>query len=182
MQKNHGQTRGRRFWLIKSEPGCFSWEEQCRNVVEPWTGVRNYQARNNLRAMAAGDLALFYHSVTEKRIMGVVEVVRTAYPDPTFSATSQGAKPARAGAANPWSCVDVKAAGGFSHPVTLGQIKQDPALAEMALLKQSRLSVAPLRGEEFSHIVRLGDWSGLQGEGQGGPEKLISGISETGEE
>ncbi|MQR98559.1 EVE domain-containing protein [Gluconobacter aidae] len=134
------------YWLVKSEPEAFSWAQQAHNDVEPWTGVRNYQARNNLAAMKNGDLALFYHSVSEKRIVGVVEVVREAYPDPT--------------AEDPrWVCVDVKAMGAFVHPVSLADIKADPALAEMALLKQSRLSVAPVTEAEFRHLTRIGGWT-----------------------
>lgn len=133
------------FWLVKSEPEAFSWAQQVHNNVEPWTGVRNYQARNNLAAMKIGDLAFFYHSVSEKRIVGVVEVVREAYPDPT--------------AEDPrWVCVDVKAMGAFGRPVSLAEIKADPALADMALLKQSRLSVAPVTEEEFRHLTQIGEW------------------------
>ncbi len=134
------------YWLVKSEPEAFSWAEQVRNGVEPWTGVRNYQARNNLSAMKTGDLALFYHSVSEKRIVGVVEVVREAYPDPTADDPR-------------WVCVDVKAKGAFAHPVSLADIKADPALAEMALLKQSRLSVAPVTNAEFRHLTGIGGWT-----------------------
>ena len=133
------------FWLVKSEPEAFSWAQQVHNNVEPWTGVRNYQARNNLAAMKIGDLAFFYHSVSEKRIVGVVEVVREAYPDPTADDPR-------------WVCVDVKAMGAFGRPVNLAEIKADPALADMALLKQSRLSVAPVTEEEFRHLTQIGDW------------------------
>ncbi|MBF0887976.1 MULTISPECIES: EVE domain-containing protein [Gluconobacter] len=133
------------FWLVKSEPEAFSWAQQVHNNVEPWTGVRNYQARNNLAAMKNGDLAFFYHSVSEKRIVGVVEVVREAYPDPTADDPR-------------WVCVDVKAMGAFGRPVSLAEIKADPALADMALLKQSRLSVAPVTEEEFRHLTQIGDW------------------------
>lgn len=137
------------FWLIKSEPASFSWDEQVKNDVEPWTGVRNYQARNNLSSMKCGDKALFYHSVTEKRIVGVVEVVREAFPDPT--------------ADNPrWVCVDVKADGAFKVPVTLAEIKADPALENMALLRQSRLSVAPVTEAEFAYLTRKGQWEKAQ--------------------
>ncbi|MCP1236120.1 EVE domain-containing protein [Gluconobacter kondonii] len=133
------------FWLVKSEPEAFSWAQQVHNNVEPWTGVRNYQARNNLAAMKIGDLAFFYHSVSEKRIVGVVEVVREAYPDPTADDPR-------------WVCVDVKAMGALTRPVSLAEIKADPALAEMALLKQSRLSVAPVTEEEFRHLTQIGGW------------------------
>nr|WP_249198520.1 EVE domain-containing protein [Gluconobacter cerinus] len=131
--------------MIKSEPEAFSWNEQVRNDIEPWTGVRNYQARNNLAAMKTGDLAFFYHSVSEKQIVGVVRVVKEAYPDPTADDPR-------------WVCVDVKANGAFTTPVTLAQIKADPALEEMALLRQSRLSVAPVTEQEFLHLTKIGGW------------------------
>ncbi|MFT8989893.1 MAG: EVE domain-containing protein [Gluconobacter albidus] len=133
------------FWLVKSEPEAFSWAQQVQNGVEPWTGVRNYQARNNLSAMKNGDLAFFYHSVSEKRIVGVVQVVREAYPDPTADDPR-------------WVCVDVKVMGALTRPVSLAEIKADPALADMALLKQSRLSVAPVTEEEFRHLTQIGGW------------------------
>nr|WP_249110228.1 EVE domain-containing protein [Neokomagataea anthophila] len=135
------------YWLIKSEPEAFSWAQQVENDIEPWTGVRNYQARNNLSAMRCGDLALFYHSVSEKQIVGVVEVVKEAYADPTTDDAR-------------WVCVDVQAKGAFSEPVTLAAIKADPALVDMALLKQSRLSVAPVTDDEFAYLTRLGVWHG----------------------
>lgn len=134
-----------RYWLIKSEPETFSWQQQRENGVEPWTGVRNYQARNNLSAMRCGDLAFFYHSVSDKEIVGVVRVVREAYPDPT----AEGGK---------WVCVDVEACGSFASPVSLATIKADPALADMALLKQSRLSVAPVTEPEWEHLCAMGHW------------------------
>ncbi|MEJ5140818.1 EVE domain-containing protein [Gluconobacter albidus] len=133
------------FWLVKSEPEAFSWAQQVQNGVEPWTGVRNYQARNNLSAMKNGDLAFFYHSVSEKRIVGVVQVVREAYPDPTADDPR-------------WVCVDVKVMGALTRPVSLAEIKADPALADMALLKQSRLSVVPVTEEEFRHLTQIGGW------------------------
>lgn len=133
------------YWLVKSEPEAFSWAQQVHNVVEPWTGVRNYQARNNLAAMKTGDLAFFYHSVSEKRIVGVVEVVREAYPDPT----SEDPR---------WVCVDVRAYGAFGKPISLADIKADPELSQMALLKQSRLSVAPVTDDEFRYLTDRGAW------------------------
>lgn len=118
-------------WLVKSEPGAWSWDDQVRDQVTAWTGVRNYQASNFLKAMTLGDTAFFYHSVNEKRIVGVVEVVREAYPDPT--------------AGDPrWVCVDVKAVAPVPHPVTLAEIKAEPNLAGIALIRQSRLSVMPI--------------------------------------
>lgn len=140
------------YWLIKSEPGDWSWQDQCDVPFEPWTGVRNYQARKHLRAMAEGDLAFFYHSVDEKRIVGIVKVVRTAYPDPTDTSSS-------AGTPKGWDCVDVAAVGPLPEPVSLAQMKADPALQDLALLKQSRLSVVPLTEAEWIHICVLGAYS-----------------------
>src|SRR6201994_4898492 len=119
------------YWLGKSEPEAFSWDQQVANGVEPWTGVRNHTAKNNLKAMRKGDLAFFYHSNIGKQIVGVVEVAREAYPDPT--ATS-----------GDWVSVDMKAVRPFPKPVTLADIKADPALADMALVRMSRLSVMPV--------------------------------------
>ena len=132
-------------WLVKSEPESFSWDQQVANGVEPWTGVRSHQAKNNLRAMKQGDRAFFYHSNTGKEIVGVVEVVREAYPDPGDEK---------------WSCVDMKAVGPVPRPVTLAAIKADPALADMALVRYSRLSVAPVRPEEWTYICKLGGFKG----------------------
>lgn len=120
-----------RRWLIKSEPGAWSWDDQVRVSVEPWTGVRNYQASNNLKAMRLGDTAFFYHSVDQKLIVGIVEVVREAFPDPT---DPEGR----------WVAVDVKAVKPVPKPVSLAQIKAEPRLADVALVRQSRLSVCPL--------------------------------------
>ncbi|MBI1180573.1 MAG: EVE domain-containing protein [Alphaproteobacteria bacterium] len=119
------------FWLVKSEPGAWSWDDQVRDGVTSWTGVRNYQAANNLKAMKIGDRALFYHSVDEKRIVGVVEVVREAYPDDTDPSGR-------------FVTVDVKAVAPVPEPVTLAQIKAEPKLADLALVRQSRLSVVPV--------------------------------------
>jgi len=130
-------------WLVKSEPDAFSWDQQVANGVEPWTGVRSYQARNNLRAMKKGDRAFFYHSNEGKEIVGVVEVVREAYPDPSA-------------AEGDWSCVDMRAVGPMPRPVTLAAIKADPALEGMALIRFSRLSVAPVEPEHWRHICKLG--------------------------
>ena len=131
------------FWLVKSEPSAWSWEDQVRDSVTAWTGVRNFQACNNLKAMKVGDLAFFYHSVSEKRIVGVVEVVREAYPDPT--------------AEDPrWMCPDLKAVKPLARPVTLAEIKADPRLAELPLLRQSRLSVCPVDEASWRLICDLG--------------------------
>ena len=132
------------FWLVKSEPDAFSWQQQVANGVEPWTGVRNHSAKLNLKAMAVGDRAFFYHSNIGKEIVGIVEVVREAYPDPS-------AEPGQ-----PWVCVDMKALKPVPHPVTLAAIKADPALADLALVRLSRLSVAPVSAEHWAHICALG--------------------------
>ncbi len=135
------------YWLIKSEPDAFSWDEQVANGVEAWTGVRNHSAKLNLQAMRRGDLAFFYHSNIGKAIVGVVEVVREAYPDPTAES-------------GPWVCVDVKAKAPIPEPVTLATIKSDPALADMALVRLSRLSVGPVKPAEWAHICKLGGLAG----------------------
>ena len=134
------------FWLVKSEPEAFSWDQQVANGVEPWTGVRNHAARNNLAAMRLGDRAFFYHSNTGREIVGVVEVVREAYPDPTAES-------------GPWVAVDMRAVAPMSRPVTLAAIKAEPALAELALVRQSRLSVLPVSAPHWDLICRMGGWT-----------------------
>ncbi len=131
------------YWLVKSEPDAFSWDQQVANGVEPWTGVRSYQARNNLRAMRKGDLAFFYHSNEGKEIVGIVEVVREAYPDPSAESGD-------------WACVDMRAVRPFVRPVTLAEMKADPALADLSLLRLSRLSVVPVSAEQWRYICKLG--------------------------
>lgn len=132
----------RAFWLLKSEPDAFSWDQQAAHGTEPWTGVRSHQARRNLEAMREGDRAFFYHSNIGREIVGVVEVVRTAYPDPT---AEEGA----------WSAVDVRALCPVPRRVTLAAMKADPALAGFALLRQSRLSVVPVTPGEWRRIATL---------------------------
>ena len=134
------------FWLVKSEPEAFSWDQQVANGVEPWTGVRNHAARNNLAAMQLGDRAFFYHSNTGREIVGVVEVVRAAYPDPTAES-------------GPWLAVDMRAVAPMPRPVTLAAIKAEPALAELALVRQSRLSVLPVSTPHWDLICRMGGWT-----------------------
>lgn len=134
-------------WLVKSEPDSFSWDQQVKNDVEPWTGVRNHTARQNLKAMQKGDLAFFYHSNVGKEIVGVVEVVREAYPDPTAQS-------------GPWVCVDMKAVGPIPKPVSLETIKAEPKLAEMALVRQARLSVQPVSEADWDLICKMGGWKG----------------------
>ena len=135
----------RNYWLIKSEPDAFSWDEQVANDVEPWTGVRNHQAKKNLAAMKKGDLAFFYHSNVGREIVGVVEIVKEAYPDPSAESGS-------------WVCVDVKAVGPMPRPVTLAEIKASPDLGELALVRQSRLSVVPVSKEHWGILCGMGGW------------------------
>lgn len=135
------------YWLIKSEPDAFSWDQQVANGVEPWTGVRSHQARNNLAAMQKGDRAFFYHSNIGREIVGVVEVVREAYPDPSADAGN-------------WVAVDMKAIGPVPHPVTLAAIKADPALEGIALVRMSRLSVCPISAEHWQYICARGGYKG----------------------
>lgn len=129
-------------FLVKSEPDVFSWDDQVRNDVEPWTGVRNAQAANFLRAMQLGDLAFFYHSNIGKQIVGVVEVVRTAYPDPSDETGR-------------WVCVDVRARQPVARPVTLATIKAETRLEGIALVRQSRLSVMPISPEHWGVLCEM---------------------------
>ena len=136
-----------RYWLMKSEPGECSIDDalaapQC---TVPWTGVRNFMARNYLRAMKKGDRAFFYHSNIGKEIVGIVQVAREAYPDPIVEPGEKG----------DWSCVDMKAVGPVKTPVTLAQLKANPAFAEFPLIRQSRLSVMPVSEEHWIAICTL---------------------------
>ena len=137
----------RNHWLVKSEPDAFSWDQQVANGVEPWTGVRNHMAKANLKAMRLGDRAFFYHSNIGKEIVGVVEVVREAYPDPSVGPDDPKGE---------WVCVDMKAVAPVPNPVTLAAIKADPALAELALVRMSRLSVMPVSAEHWRKLCRMG--------------------------
>jgi predicted RNA-binding protein with PUA-like domain len=130
-------------WLVKSEPFKWSWDQQMAAPTTHWDGVRNYQAANNLRAMRIGDQAFFYHSNEGKEIVGIVEVVREAYPDPGDDTGK-------------FVMVDFKAVRPLPRPVTLAQIKNDPALATIALIRQSRLSVCPITENEWQYICALG--------------------------
>jgi predicted RNA-binding protein with PUA-like domain len=132
------------FWLMKTEPGAWSWDDQVGAGSAEWDGVRNYQAANNMKAMKLGDRAFFYHSVNEKRIAGIVEVVKEYYPDPSDASGRFG-------------MVDVKALRPFETPVTLAQIKAAPRLAELALVRQSRLSVLPVNEDEWKIICKMGE-------------------------
>jgi len=131
------------YWLVKQEPEAYAWETFLRDKQTVWDGVRNYQARNNLAAMRKGDQALFYASVGPKEVQGVVEVTKTAFPDPTTDDER-------------WLAVKFKAGRTLPKPVTLAQIKADKILQDIALVRQSRLSVIPLTSAEFKRILKLG--------------------------
>jgi predicted RNA-binding protein with PUA-like domain len=132
----------KKFWLVKQEPTAYSWDDFMKDGRTSWTGVRNFTARNNLRAMQTGDAVLFYHSVTGKAVVGVAEVARTAYPDPTAKEGD-------------WSAVDLVPKEPLRRPVTLDEIKAQPQLKEIALVRLARLSVQPLSKAEFEAILRL---------------------------
>jgi len=136
------------YWLFKSEPDVFSFQDLVDKAgPEEWHGVRNYAARNNMRAMVLGDLGFFYHSVKGKAVVGIAEVVALAHPDST--AHEPGEKVV-------WECVDIAAVKAFPRPVTLDEIKAEPALAQMILVNNSRLSVQPVTKQEWEHICRMG--------------------------
>jgi predicted RNA-binding protein with PUA-like domain len=134
-----------RYWLVKSEPETYGWQQFSQQGRAVWDGVRNYQARNNLIAMQPGDLVLFYHSVTKPAVVGLAKVVREAYPDPTVTEEP-----------NRWVVVELEPVLALEKTVSLGQIKADPRLAAIALIKQSCLSVMPVRPDEFERILELG--------------------------
>lgn len=129
-----------KYWLVKTEPGTWSWTDQKKQNVTHWDGVRNYQAANNLKAMQVGDQCFFYHSVSEKCIVGIVEVVKTAYPDPTDETGR-------------FVMVDVKYLKELTKHVSLESIKNDSRLSNIALVKQSRLSVMPISADEWKVIL-----------------------------
>lgn len=133
------------YWLFKTEPSSWSWEKQVGrgDKGEPWNGVRNHQANNNMKAMKLGDRGFFYHSVDEKRVVGVVEVIGLWRPDPSDASGKFG-------------MVQVKAVAPLATPVTLEQVKADPALSEMVLAKNSRLSVQPVEAAAWKRICKLG--------------------------
>ncbi len=132
-----------KYWMVKQEPDSYPWEQFVRDKCTAWTGVRNFQARNNLRAMKKGDRVFYYHSVTGKEIVGLAEVTREAYPDATAKEGD-------------WSCVDLVPRTSCKNPVTLETIKSEPALRELPLLRQSRLSVMPVSAAEAKILCRLG--------------------------
>jgi predicted RNA-binding protein with PUA-like domain len=131
------------YWLVKSEPGTWSWDDQVKAKVTGWDGVRNYQAANNMKAMALGDLAFFYHSGDEKQIVGIVEVVKLYRPDPSDASGRFG-------------MVEVKAVKPFVEPVTLARVKAEPRLEDLTLVRNSRLSVQPVGEEEWALICKMG--------------------------
>ena len=130
------------YWLFKSEPGAWSWHDHVKKVTEHWNGVRNHQANNNMKAMRVGDRGFFYHSVDEKRIVGIVEVVKEHYPDHTDPKGKFG-------------MVDLKAIKPVEKPVTLADIKSSPKLENMVLVNNSRLSVQPVTAAEWKEICRM---------------------------
>lgn len=134
------------YWLFKSEPGTWSWDDQVRkgDVGEGWDGVRNYQASNNMKAMKVGDLGFFYHSVNEKQIVGIVEVIEEYHPDPTDKSERFG-------------MVTVKAIKPVTKPVTLADIKGEPSLEDFALVRQSRLSVVPVTDAQWRQILSMAE-------------------------
>jgi predicted RNA-binding protein with PUA-like domain len=140
-----GKEQSMAYWLVKSEPDAFSFEQQLEKGAkgEPWTGVRNFTAKQNLKLMKKGERAFFYHSNVGKEIVGIVEVIREAYPDPTDESGR-------------FSAVDVKAVKRVPKPVTLAAIKAEPRLSEMALVKYSRLSVQPVTEREWRIVCEMG--------------------------
>jgi len=132
-----------RHWLLKSEPDAYSWSDLVREGAGTWDGVRNFMARNNLRAMRKGDLALFYHSVSGKSVVGICQIVEEHFVDPSAQDGD-------------WSAVRVAPVRAFSAPVTLSMIKDEPSLRDIAMLKYNRLSVVPLSDAEFERIVEMG--------------------------
>ena len=130
-------------WMVKQEPETYSWDDFVRDGRTDWTGVRNYQARNNLRVMKTGDRVLFYHSGKDKAVVGIAEVAKGAYPDPTATDSQ-------------WVAVDLKPVKSFSTPVPLAAIRYDKRLSGLPLIRQSQLSVMPLTKDEFEVLVTLG--------------------------
>ena len=137
------------YWLFKSEPNTWSWDQQVAkgDAGEEWDGIRNYQARNNMREMNVGDLGFFYHSLTEKAVVGIVEVCAEIHPDSTTDDER-------------WECVDIKAVAAMPTPVTLADAKADPRLSGMVLVNNTRLSVQPVTKAEWDVICELGGYAG----------------------
>jgi predicted RNA-binding protein with PUA-like domain len=131
------------YWLVKQEPEAYSWSDLVKDGRTAWTGVRNFQARLNLRGMKKDDLVLFYHSVTDKHIAGIARVIKEAYPDPTAKEGD-------------WSAVDIAPVKALKYPVTLEQVKSDKRLQDMKLVRQTRLSITPVTKAQFDQILKLG--------------------------
>ena len=134
----------RSYWLVKTEPGTYSWDDFVNEGRGVWDGVRNFQARNNMKAMKEGDLVLFYHSVTGKSIVGVARVTKEAYPDPTTNDRR-------------WVVVELTPVTPLTRPVELSEIKADGELGDMVLARNSRLSVMPVEANEFRRVLALGE-------------------------
>lgn len=137
-------TKKSKYWMVKQEPETYSWDDFVGDGRTDWSGVRNYQARNNLRQMKVGDRVLFYHSGKEKAVVGLAEVVKGAYPDPTANDPQ-------------WVAVDLKPTKPLSTPVPLASIRYDKRLSQLPLIRQSQLSVMPLDKDEFDVIVAMGN-------------------------
>lgn len=130
------------YWLLKSEPDVYGWDQLVADKETVWDGVRNYAARKNLNAMQVDDLAFYYHSNIGREIVGICRISKTAYPDPTDDSGK-------------WVAVSVQPVRAFARPVTLSEMKADPALAEFQLVRQSRLSVVPVRASEWAHVLSM---------------------------
>ena len=136
-------TRNRAYWLVKTEPNAYSWDDLVEDGWTYWDGIRNYEARNNLHKMAVGDLLLYYHSGKSRTVVGIAEVTREHYQDPTTDDQR-------------WSAVDIKPVQALTRPVTLAEIKRDSRLSEMVLVRRSRLSVTPVRETEYGIVLAMG--------------------------
>lgn len=139
--------KSKRYWMVKQEPTTYPWSRFVADAGTAWTGVRNFQARNNLRAMRDGDQVLYYHSVVGKEVVGIASVKNAAYPDPTSE--EEG-----------WVCVDLAPIAPLPQPVPLAEIKAAPEMADLPLLKQSRLSVMPLTAAQFRWLLKAGGVTG----------------------
>ena len=136
-------ARNPAYWLVKTEPNAYSWDDLVEDGWTYWDGIRNYEARNNLRKMAVGDLLLYYHSGKSRTVVGVAEVTREHYQDPTTDDQR-------------WSAVDIKPVQALARPVTLAEIKRDSRLSEMVLVRRSRLSVTPVTEAEYGIVLAMG--------------------------
>lgn len=135
-----------KYWIVKSEPGTYSFDQFRKEKTTAWTGIRNFQARNFLREVAKGDEVFFYHSGESKEVVGLGTVIKTAYPDPTVEPGEKG----------DWSCVDLKAGAALPKPVTLAELKAHPKLKTILLVRHSRISVSPIGEAEAAALRKLG--------------------------